>query len=209
MHTHIQTYTHKQPHTTFNLPMHTHARCAPTVAYITKYLMKVSEQLTVFCWDTICFIPLMVYLCWSRETAAGTPTGLWSHLHSFKSRKKHEGWREEQREVVQYDREQRDALAATDCSLLTDCSPLGRLMCCYCSGISHCFPEVIWECRRCWISVSGCCGRVAAAAGGRAAPVCLFDSVGCSKSDESPNWQHTNVETQTNVSHIVDALWNM
>lgn len=51
-----------------------------------------------------------------------------------------------------------DALAATDSMLLIDCFLLRHLMCCYCRGISLRFPEVIWVCRRCWISVGPAVG---------------------------------------------------
>ncbi len=170
-HTHTHTLTHKlHNHTpftfsTFNPPMHkhTHTCCAPTVAYVSKYLMKVSVQLTVFRRDFARFLLLMGYLCLSREMAAVTATGLWSRLLS--SEKNRTTWGMEKSCTV-WEREKIDALAVIDGLLLIDCSPLRHLMCCYCSGISGCFPEVIWECRHCWISVSGCCGWVAAAAGG-------------------------------------------
>lgn len=41
------------------------------------------------------------------------------------------------------ERRVRDALAASDCPLLIDCSLLRHLMCCYCGGISLRLPEVI------------------------------------------------------------------
>lgn len=67
----IISHCHTHNHTaTFN------TRRAPTVAHITKYLMKVSEQLTVFRRDAVRVLLLMGYLCLSGEPAAG----LWSRL---------------------------------------------------------------------------------------------------------------------------------
>lgn len=120
-----------------------------------------------------------------------------------------------ERRFTVWERVKMDALAATDCWLLIDCSLLRRLMCCYCSGISGCFPRGDLGVQMLLNQCFGLLCRGAAAAGGgelhlfviwRWIICSVLQSCGWCGPDRSPNWQQTNDGFITNLLKVADPF---